>query len=144
MKAVTLSLAVLSLALSSALAGCGPAFEGTYSGTLYSTISCGGQSDVAAFDVTWLLTDEGDRIVIATGGTCGNWNATPSGDSADIHPKACPAYTGGGFNFAPTLTDGTVTVDGDRLDVAFEISIGVTGGATGVCSDTTAGTLARE
>jgi hypothetical protein len=129
-----------------ALTGCGPNFAGTYVGTLYLDIDCSdGTSGTESFAARWHLVDEGDVIIISPeAGDCGSYSAIPHGSTADIQSKACPSYQGGGYMYQPTLSSGSLAVDGDELTVGLHLSIAVSGAGVGTCTSSIEGVMTRE
>lgn len=131
-----------------ALAGCGPGFEGTFEGLLSSRVVCGSAADTAPFAASWRLDDNGRAITITPDvDPCVNYTAIPDGATADVRRQSCPSYSGGGFHYYPDVTSGTITVDGDDLDVEMLFTIRFTGSgvaAGAYCTDTWTGTLHRD
>jgi hypothetical protein len=128
--------------------GCGQSFDGTYSGTLTATGSCSDGSGIPTQSITasWRIRDEGGSLDINTSGTCDPLTATPSsnGMSASINQKACPQYSNAGLTFAPRVTGGTLSLDGDKLSVSLIMKADVSGEASGFCDSTMSGTLTRK
>lgn len=129
-----------------ALTGCGPAFEGSFFGTLITAGACSdGSNGSESENVRWTLVDNGDRVIVSpVGGTCGSYNTTPDGDRLVFASKACPGYSGELFDYSPTLTSGHATLDGDVLDVDVLFTVAVSGAGTGTCTLHLTGTLFRE
>lgn len=115
-----------------ALAGCGPAFEGTWGGTLTINGNCGvGTMQVPT---TWTIDrTSGGQLEIVAGGSCDPYRATQSGATATMLPKTCAA------NLA--VTSGTLTLTEPSLAVVIQV---VGTGPNAGCSSGTTGSLTRQ
>lgn len=134
------------VALAALTAACGGAdFAGTYSGSITERGSCSDGSGVnRTGSVSWVVTQSGGSVTIATGGNCGELSGTVSGNVVNVSQKTCPATTNNGITMTQTLTGGTLTLTGGSLGVSLTANYQLASGyGSGTCSGTTTGTLSR-
>lgn len=134
-----------------ALSGCGAGydFSGRYLGGVRVSGDC---SDGSKYDKTipsleWVLSDTGEKVSIATGGTCGTLEATTKENIADVASKICPPTTTGTTTLSGGFTGGKLTLGGpnnEQLGVDVDQHIDLSGGASGNCDLTWIGTLVRQ
>lgn len=131
------------------LAGCGgSAFtDGTYAGSLTQSSTCSdgsGASQTGQF--SWALSQSGSTLTITDTGSCSPMTAAISGAAATLNQKNCgtQAISGGTETFS--ITGGTVTANGDKLQVASNSSatLNFSNGSSGNCTGTLVGTLTKQ
>jgi hypothetical protein len=140
---------IFGLLVALGLLGCGPDFNGTFSGNITTTGSCSDGSGVPqrTDHAEWEIEDRGDELVIdPVGGTCGNLTARMSkgGSMAEFAQKTCPSSTFDGVTVTSTFTGGTLSLSGESLAVSLLGRVEASGAMSGTCNVTMAGTLARE
>src|SRR4051794_36574943 len=99
------------------LMGCGPSWDGRYTGTLTQTGSCSDGSGVppSTIDADWTLTEKSTGLEVQTDGNCGTQFADVDGTTATFRPKSCPPYSNQGYNYQPSTSGGSLALNDDKL-----------------------------
>ncbi len=122
------------------------ALNGRFTGPLSGSGACSdgssGPMDPVAAD--WVLDVKTTGLEIETSGNCDTILADVNGSRATMRQKNCPSYSSGGYNYAPAVKTGSVSVSGSSLAVTLKFHIITTGIATGFCDATFSGTLTRH
>jgi hypothetical protein len=116
--------------------GCGPFWEGTYSGTYTFSDSCsdGAFSNYVGTTV-WTVTQSGGSLAITQQeADCGTFTANVDGTTAFLQGKACPSYVYDNVIYYPQLTDGTVLLRGDHVTASENYVIAFNGAYPGSCN----------
>ena len=95
--------------------GCGPHWDGTYSGFITYTDSCGGSEQDPE---SWTVIQNGGVVTIRPlDTTCGDFTADLNGSNAVLRSQTCdPLYDPTtGYTYQQHLTGGAITMQGEHL-----------------------------
>ncbi len=133
------TLAALILAVAS---GCGPQWEGRYTGPLTVTGTCSdGSGGTTSGTADWVLKETAAGLEIAANGSCGTFYADVSGSMATVRPKNCPSHTSSGVTWSNSLERGSVGLNENTISP--NITFRATSGAGGNCTFINTGSLNR-
>ncbi len=125
------------------LVGCSAAFNGTYTGNVTTTYSCGSTAPPSRTDdQTYTLSNTKGTVVFDLNG-CTGVPATVSGNTATVQSYTCAAGSYGGDSAAATIAGGSLKLNGSSLSVAINGSTTVSGagGDKQTCDFTVSGTM---
>lgn len=127
--------------------GCGPSFDGTFSGTLSEATICdNGQAVSSQTTTTIELQQNGSTLAIVTTDGCAPFPATIAGNVATIQRKECPPQFVNGLSVNSIITGNRVTLtpDGDA-QIDLRLDEVVSDGARSVgCVFSSTGVMIRE
>jgi len=136
----------LALILFLPLTACGLQWEGTYEGTVDSTLSCYGDTQRGSGKLEVTVTELDARTIEFDEGDDCPMTLAIKGDEARFSSTICPTESSrNGGTVGATVTGGSVTLEGDELKFERDITLYVTtaDGRSGTCTMTEKGTLTR-